>query len=132
VGALTSHNPIGLHSLLQDSFNFFTLQKNRRSQAKFVPVIDRAAHTEDVWCSGGIEPQDVKRCRCLATFPHRPLYPKKNSPRCTVDKRLGGPQMLSCCCAEEVHFGPKRESNHDPTKLIAIPPAEQTYGRREI
>jgi hypothetical protein len=38
------------------------------------------------------------RWRQMVTFVPRPLYPRGNSPRCPLDRKLGGPQSLPGCC----------------------------------
>jgi len=45
--------------------------------------------------SGGIAPRIVNlstRWNWVDTFTFRPLYPRRKSPRCPLDRRLGGPQ----------------------------------------
>jgi hypothetical protein len=41
------------------------------------------------------------RWRCVVSFTPRSLYPRGNCPRCTLDRRLGGPQRRSGCYREE-------------------------------
>jgi hypothetical protein len=51
------------------------------------------------------------RWRCVVSFTSLPLYPRENSPKYLLDRRLGGPQSKS---TEEKNVKPA-ESRRTPT-----------------
>jgi len=56
---------------------------------------------EDVWWSGCISPRICNlttRWRWVVKFTTRPLYPWVKSPRCLLDRKLGGSQ---CWCGRD-------------------------------
>jgi hypothetical protein len=56
----------------------------------------------------------------VVTFTHRPFYPRGKSPRCPINKRLGGSQSRFGRCGEYVHFLRWRESNCDFSDVYLV------------
>jgi hypothetical protein len=105
-GASISHNPMGLHGLLRDSFTLLeclptaegllqqTLLYNinkidKKLKRYVVPVLNKAPGNECVWGSRDTAPRT------------RSPYRREYCPRHPVDRRLGGPNSRSGCCGEE-------------------------------
>jgi len=53
----------------------------------------------------------VARWRWVVSFTLRPLYSRRKSPRCPLDKKLGGPQSRSGRSGDEKNLYPCRQSS---------------------
>jgi hypothetical protein len=60
--------------------------------------------------------------RLVVSFTSWLLYPRENSPRYALDRRLGVPQSRSGRRVEERHLAPYRDSKSDPLGLPAHSP----------
>jgi hypothetical protein len=81
------------------------------------------------WRSGGIAACILNPCtrwRWVVTFTPRPFYPQGKSPRCPLDRGLGGPQSRSGHGGEEKNFQPPpgiepQKPNRPVRSLVTIP-----------
>jgi hypothetical protein len=76
-----------------------------------------ALRHEGVWRSGCIDPHFLDlgtSWRWVVSFRPRPLYPRGNSPRYALDRRLGAPQSRSGRCGEEKILDPTETWNPTP------------------
>jgi hypothetical protein len=73
--------------------------KDLVNRSKVVPVL---CH-EDIWGSGGMAPPFFTSALAggVVVFKLLPLYLRRKSPRCPLDRRLGGPQCRSGRCGGE-------------------------------
>jgi hypothetical protein len=87
------------------------LCKNKKVKLSLCST-NQAPRHEGVWGSGCIDPHFLHlgtSWRWVVNFTHRPLYPRRKSPRYPLERRFGGPQSRSGRSGEEKILDPRLE-----------------------